>query len=1052
MQSGSEHSESSDSSEDDALSGSDEEFQPSQNPSHAPKSSKKQKPQPNKVVSEDMSSIFSPTCCSFRQTITKKKLPNSYIRSLIDLTSSNQEQAALEILSNILQCCFLPTNISLNAELLATLFTSDDPTVFWEGKLSSFDPDDYPELKLPNSKATERLKLRFLDHLRSLILKSPAELFNSFYPRIIQSFIPLTGCKNQCFHIRLFSTAASLFIYEGICEYRARFKPSSTETETINHLDSLITLIFESVFSHRYKDSKPEIRSICQESLGRSILVHPQELLRPQFTKFFGWMLNDNAAMVRSSALSSLINIYISPHYELMEMFTGRFSERIVEMAQMDIEPDVRLRALELVRAAVTKSRDIFDPNHVIKICEMVNDEDVNIRSTAGDVFSIFYEISEEFHSQFDLKLLPILTKFTKLNIESESVAVSTSFLVDSLWDSCEMVKDVETMIDQLLTNQDLSEADQLLISSLLLSSFRRHFRYCCSFDPHAPLLDNGKLFFKPAKVPNYGGRGVGREEEKEKETVRDVLIGDLIDLLTKFRGRSPFIYLIYLVLFVEKADFVTPDAWNSAIDCILRSFSDTNLYSLVKASVFVLYQSNELNGSTLSLIFDSIFSYSSNNSLAYKKLKEVFICLDPETFNHDYIATIVDKLPLCESIDEFADLFSSIVFGFMLLVNKKNANEALKPETMELIINHLLEKLDSCHEDVFDSAKLFKILIGTVLAFFDLEIISQDLILKVCNLFIKTLGDWLINSSLPHQSDFDWLLKHFGNLIFKSSLGSLNNNTDFQQIIFRFLSFWMFKNETNSLIKSFYSTYLQNCNVTERANGELFALVSGQEFINTNHQSPYLLSQLGLCFVRTHSIAKEDKIAFNVVQGFAGRFAEGISSIGNYEEFLEYLRQQIGIFIALSKHYLRKLSKKDGGILLTKFNEFLLFAENNFPNEPIPLLSAELEESNPWFYLINFINEISSISSGNKRNSSLSKLVPPKTKKPRKQKEKKNKRKRRTGGDSVEEAHEASETEPNAQPQSSVTLVNEPVNKHPRMEEESEEEEEDFIGFAGRV
>lgn len=47
---------------------------------------------------------------------------------------------------------------------------------------------------------------------------------------------------------------------------------------------------------HRYRDSDPNIRMSCIESLGAWILSYPSLFLQDLYLKYLGWTLNDKVS------------------------------------------------------------------------------------------------------------------------------------------------------------------------------------------------------------------------------------------------------------------------------------------------------------------------------------------------------------------------------------------------------------------------------------------------------------------------------------------------------------------------------------------------------------------------------------------------------------------------------------------------------------------------------------------------------------------------------------------------------------------------------------
>jgi len=77
---------------------------------------------------------------------------------------------------------------------------------------------------------------------------------------------------------------------------------------TLKEIQELvISSVMNGVFSSRYRDTNKFIRAESLDSALRFILSRPDLLLRSTYLKYFGWMLNDKEALVRSSALQGFL-------------------------------------------------------------------------------------------------------------------------------------------------------------------------------------------------------------------------------------------------------------------------------------------------------------------------------------------------------------------------------------------------------------------------------------------------------------------------------------------------------------------------------------------------------------------------------------------------------------------------------------------------------------------------------------------------------------------------------------------------------------------------
>ena len=100
--------------------------------------------------------------------------------------------------------------------------------------------------------------------------------------------------------------------------------------------------IFASVFMHRSKDIKDNIRSLCMEHLGDLILTWPEEFLKDTYLKYFGWYMTDPCVAVRLNVAEALKHLVdLETFAERLQEFVARFHEKMVHLAAQDSSPKV---------------------------------------------------------------------------------------------------------------------------------------------------------------------------------------------------------------------------------------------------------------------------------------------------------------------------------------------------------------------------------------------------------------------------------------------------------------------------------------------------------------------------------------------------------------------------------------------------------------------------------------------------------------------------------------------------------------------------------------
>ena len=58
----------------------------------------------------------------------------------------------------------------------------------------------------------------------------------------------------------------------------------------------MLTYIFKGVFVHRYRNTQPDIRSICVEEIGVWMKRYPAMFLDDSYLKYVGWTMYDRVS------------------------------------------------------------------------------------------------------------------------------------------------------------------------------------------------------------------------------------------------------------------------------------------------------------------------------------------------------------------------------------------------------------------------------------------------------------------------------------------------------------------------------------------------------------------------------------------------------------------------------------------------------------------------------------------------------------------------------------------------------------------------------------
>ncbi|XP_050542389.1 cohesin subunit SA-2 isoform X1 [Daktulosphaira vitifoliae] len=234
--------------------------------------------------------------------------------------------------------------------------------------------------------------------------------------------------------------------------------------ENMDEIKNMLTYMFKSVFVHRYRDTLPEIRAICMAEIGVWMKKFHQNFLDDSYLKYIGWTLHDKVGEVRLKCLQALQPLYASEELKSkLELFTSKFKDRIVAMT-LDKEYDVAVQAVRLVISILKHHRDILSDKDCEHVYELVYSSHRAVAQAAGEFLN-----ERLFKPEEDMKTIrtkrgkkrlpntPLIRDLVQFFIESE-LHEHGAYLVDSLIDSNEMMKDWECMTDLLLEEPGLNE------------------------------------------------------------------------------------------------------------------------------------------------------------------------------------------------------------------------------------------------------------------------------------------------------------------------------------------------------------------------------------------------------------------------------------------------------------------------------------------------------------------------------------------------------------------------------------------------------------------
>lgn len=252
-------------------------------------------------------------------------------------------------------------------------------------------------------------------------------------------------------------------------------KETEENQEEIRHM---LTYIFKGVFVHRYRDSQPEIRGICTNEIGVWMKRYPSMFLDDSYLKYIGWTLYDRVGDVRLCCVRCLQPLYDTEELApKLELFTNRFKDRIVEMT-LDKEYDVAVQAVRLVISILKYNDAVLTDKDCENVYELVYSSHRGVAQAAGEFLNaklFSRELDDAMKNQKTKKgkkrseNTPFIRDLVLFFIESE-LHEHGAYLVDSLWEINDMLKDWECMTDLLLEEPGKGEEplDDRLETSLI--------------------------------------------------------------------------------------------------------------------------------------------------------------------------------------------------------------------------------------------------------------------------------------------------------------------------------------------------------------------------------------------------------------------------------------------------------------------------------------------------------------------------------------------------------------------------------------------------------
>ncbi|XP_058806230.1 cohesin subunit SA-2 [Phymastichus coffea] len=341
--------------------------------------------------------------------------------------------------------------------------------------------------------------------------------------------------------------------------------------ENMDEIKNMLTYMFKSVFVHRYRDTLPEIRAICMAEIGVWMKKFHQNFLDDSYLKYIGWTLHDKVGEVRLKCLQALQPLYASEELKTkLELFTSKFKDRIVAMT-LDKEYDVAVQAVKLVISIYKHHREILSDKDCEHVYELVYSSHRAVAQAAGEfVNERFFTSNEEIEVKTKrgkkrLPNTPFIRDLVLFFIESE-LHEHGAYLVDSLIEANQMMKDWECMTDLLLEEPGPNEEalDNQQETSLI------EIMVCCikqAATGEAPVGRGPTRKILSAKEV--------KQVQEDKQKLTEHFIQVLPHLLDKYRADPEKLANLLSIPQYFELDIYTKTRQEQNLDFLLRKIHD---------------------------------------------------------------------------------------------------------------------------------------------------------------------------------------------------------------------------------------------------------------------------------------------------------------------------------------------------------------------------------------------------------------------------------------------------------------------------------------------
>lgn len=189
------------------------------------------------------------------------------------------------------------------------------------------------------------------------------------------------------------------------------------------------SIIF-SIFVHRYRDSDHLIRQDCLSILANCIENCPEVFLESSQLRYLGWALSDGSPATRLVALSSMNQVCKPAFSAGLRPFIERFKQRLIDMALLDKDTNVRFESIKLLVA--TYQMGFLEDEDLNKFIHLVMNQDEKVRGLVAPVVAewIKQEFTDPLQETVDEDSRYLSLASEKL-VQIKSVAQGLTFIVN---------------------------------------------------------------------------------------------------------------------------------------------------------------------------------------------------------------------------------------------------------------------------------------------------------------------------------------------------------------------------------------------------------------------------------------------------------------------------------------------------------------------------------------------------------------------------------------------------------------------------------------------